>query len=174
MYNSKFILILGVIFMNYEDLLMETENEGISVDENFYFESNLKGLYIDNNIALASSLETSKAKTCILAEELGHYHTTVGNILDMNITENRKQELHARAWAYNKMIGLTGLVNSYEHGCRSLHETADYLNVTEEFLIEALDYYRNKYGICTTVDNYVVYFEPVLGVGKLELRGKFK
>lgn len=153
--------------MNYEDLLMETKNEGISVDEDFYFESNLKGLYIDKNIALASSLETSNEKTCVLAEELGHYYTTVGNILDQSKTENRKQELHARAWAYNKMVGLIGLVNSYEHGCKSLHETADYLNVTEEFLTDALNYYKGKYGIYTTIDNYIIYFEPCFGVFKI-------
>ena len=155
--------------MNYEDLLIETNKEGISIDENFYFESNLKGLYIDKNIALASSLETSTQKKCVLAEELGHYHTTVGNILDQSKVENRKQEQRARAWAYNKMIGLNGLTKSYEHGCKSLHETADYLNVTEEFLSDALEYYKNKYGICTTVNNYVIYFEPTLGIGKIEI-----
>ena len=167
MYKSLFILILGVIYMNYEDLLMETENEGISVDENFYFESNLKGLYIDKNIALASSLKTSNEKTCVLAEELGHYHTTVGNILDQRKAENRKQELHARAWAYNKMIGLDGIIKAYEHNCHSLHETAEFLNVTEDFLRDALKYYKSKYGECTTIDNYIIYFEPSLGIGKL-------
>lgn len=85
----------------------------------------------------------------------------------MNVPANRKQEQHARAWAYNKMIGLFGIVKAYEHGCHSLHETADYLNVTEEFLNEALKYYENKYGEYTVVDNYVIYFIPSLGVGKL-------
>ena len=155
--------------MNYEDLLIETNKEGISIDENFYFESNLKGLYCNGTIALKDNIETTKEKGCVLAEELGHYHTTVGNILDQNKAENRKQELHARAWAYNKMIGLTGIINSYEHGCRSIHETADYLNITEEFLIEALNYYKNKYGICTAINNYVIYFEPTLGIGKIEI-----
>lgn len=36
--------------------------------------------------------------------------------------------------------------------------------LAEEFLAEALQYYRNKYGLCTTVDNYVIYFEPALGI----------
>ena len=154
--------------MNYEDLLIETNNEGISVDENFPFISNLKGLYVDNNIALASSLNNSVEKTCVLAEELGHYHTTVGNILDQSSVANRKQELHARAWAYNKMIGITGIITAYKRGCRSRHEIADYLDVTEEFLTEALEYYKSKYGVCTNIDNYVIYFEPSLGI--LELK----
>ncbi len=126
----------------------------------------LKGLYLNGNIAIEKNM-TSIEKTCVLAEELGHHYTTVGDILDMNNATNRKQEQRARAWAYNKMIGLLGIVKAYEYGCYSLHDTAEYLNVTAEFLDEALTYYKNKHGICATVDNYIIYFEPSLGVGKL-------
>ena len=37
----------------------------------------------------------------------------------------------------------------------------------EEFLEECIECYRNKYGICKQVDNYVVYFIPQLSVMKL-------
>lgn len=147
--------------MNYENLLNDAKDSGITLDEKYPFESKLKGLYVDNNIALSSDLETSAEKSCILAEELGHHYTSSGNILDMNISSNRKQELHARAWAYNRLIGLYGIINSYRSGCRNGYEIAEHLDVTEEFLNEALQYYRNKYGLCTTVDNYVIYFEPL-------------
>ena len=40
---------------------------------------------------------------------------------------------------------------------------AEHLDVTEEFLKDALDAYLLKYGKCTVVDNYMVFFEP-LGV----------
>mgnify|MGYP003379396717 FL=1 len=112
-------------------------------------------------------IETSAEKSCILAEELGHHYTTVGNILDQSSVSNRKQELRARMWAYNKLIGLIGIIKSYEHGCQSYHEMAEYLDVTEEFLRDALEKYRQKYGVCTTVDNYIIYFEPGLGVVKM-------
>ena len=42
---------------------------------------------------------------------------------------------------------------------------AEHLDVTEEFLKDALDAYLLKYGKCTVVDNYMVFFEP-LGVVK--------
>ena len=157
-----------MILLNYEKLLMESDSHGLIVKEKplKYNDGRIKG----NRIAIRKDIDTTTEKGCVLAEELGHYYTTVGNILDQSKAENRKQEQHARAWAYNKMIGLTGLINSFEHGCRSLHETADYLNVTEEFLTDALDYYKRKYGLYATVDNYVICFEPVLGVGKLELK----
>ena len=65
----------------YEELLEEAAAQNISVDENFPFHGNLKGLYVDQNIALSDQLETSAEKACILAEELGHHYTSVGNIL---------------------------------------------------------------------------------------------
>ena len=37
---------------------------------------------------------------------------------------------------------------------------AEYLDATEEYLKEALDCYHSKYGLYTTVKNYIVYFEP--------------
>ena len=40
---------------------------------------------------------------------------------------------------------------------------AEHLDVTEEFLKDALDAYLLKYGKCTVVDNYMVFFEQ-LGV----------
>lgn len=51
----------------------------------------IKGLYIDGTITLNENLSTTSEKACILAEELGHYYTASGNILDQQ--ENRKQEL---------------------------------------------------------------------------------
>ena len=134
---------------------------------NYRFErNNIKGLYCDGVIAIREDM-TIPEKTCALAEELGHHETSVGNIIDMTSAANRKQERQARLWAYNKQIGLIGLVNAYEHGCQDKYEIAEYLEVTEEFLEECIECYRNKYGICKQVDNYVVYFIPQLSVMKL-------
>ena len=134
---------------------------------NYRFESNnIKGLYCDGVIAIREDM-TIPEKTCALAEELGHHETSVGNILDMTSAVNRKQERQARLWAYNKQIGLIGLVRAFEHGCQNRFEIAEYLEVTEEFLEECIECYRNKYGICKRVDNYVVYFIPQLSVMKI-------
>ena len=154
--------------MNYEELLIEADAQGISVDENIPFKSNLKGLYIDNNIALASSLNTSAEKACVLAEELGHHHTTVGDILNPNIVENRKQEHRARVWAYRNAIGLSDLISAYKRGCQNCYEIAEHLNITESFLTGAIEDYKAQYGLFTKVDNYIIYFEP-LGVLELNM-----
>ena len=152
--------------MKYEDLLEESTSNDVYVIENADFKSRADGLINGNVIGINRQIRTCRKRTCILAEELGHYHTTVGNILNQS-TDTNKQELRARAWAYNKLIGLNGIINSYKHSCYSLHDTADYLDITEEFLVEALQYYKGKYGIYATIDNYIIYFEPSLGVLEL-------
>ena len=125
---------------------------------------NNDGLISGNRIAIRKNIQTTTEKACVLAEELGHHYTTVGNILDQKKVANAKQELHARTWAYNECVGLIGIVKAFEAGCKSLYEMADYLDVTEDFLKDALESYRRKYGVCTEIDNYIIFFEPWISV----------
>ena len=151
-----------------ESLEQEAYDNNVKVHDYYLGEENLKGFYMNGNIAINTSVETSAEKSCVLAEELGHHHTTVGNILDMESASNRKQERQARLWAYNKQIGLRGLISAYEHGCQNKYEVAEYLEVTDEFLADCIECYRQKYGIGTTVDNYYIMFIPNLTIGKIK------
>lgn len=144
--------------MTYEELLILSDSENLVVKE-----KNIPGYggrIYKNRIAINRTLPTQVEKSCILAEELGHHYTTVGNILDQTDINNRKQEYRARLYGYNLKIGLTGLIRAYEAGCRNLYEMAEYLDSTEEYLTEAIDCYKSKYGLYTSVDNYIIYFEP--------------
>lgn len=149
--------------MKYDALLDEANAEGISIKERPFktYDGRIKG----KDIYLRKDMNTTE-KACVLAEELGHYHTSVGNLLDMTIPSNRKQERQARLWAYNKQIGLKGLVRAYEHGCTASHEIAEYLDVTEEALQECIEFYRDKYGEYKTFDHYIIFFIPHLAVLK--------
>lgn len=150
--------------MLYKNLLIEYSNSNLIIKEKDLPAS--KGRIKGNKIAIRRNL-TFREKGCILAEELGHFYTTVGNILDQTDEWNRKQEQQARFWAYNKLIGLNGIVNSYKHGCHNLYEMAEYLDVTEAFLADAIERYRSKYGVFTTLDNFIIYFEPNLTVTEI-------
>lgn len=147
--------------MKYDVLLNDANTEGLSVKERPFhtYDGRIKG----KNIYLRKDMTTIE-KTCVLAEELGHYHTTVGNIMDMSNPQNRKQERQARMWGYNKLIGLTGIIQAFRAGCHSRHETAEYLGVTEEFLQECIDCYTEKYGEYAKIDNYIIFFIPNLAV----------
>ena len=152
--------------MNYEALLDEAHQQGLIAKEKplKYNNGRIKGM----RIAIRQDIPTQIEKSCILAEELGHYHTTYGDILDQTDTGNRKQELRARMWAYDRQIGLLGIIRCFEAGCQSQSEMAEFLDVTEDFLREALERYRQKYGICTSVDQYIIYFEPSLAVVRID------
>ena len=148
--------------MNYDALLAESDSAGLVVKEKPLKYNN--GRIKRGKVAIRKDIPTSREKTCILAEELGHYYTSSGDILDQQDISNRKQERRARVWAYDLLIGLSGIVKAYRHGCSNLYEMADYLEVTEEFLRDALERYRQKYGIYTTIDHHIIYFEPHLAI----------
>ena len=151
--------------MTYEELLNECNNKGLIVKEKplKYHDGRIKGI----RVAIRDNIPTSVQKACVLSEELGHFETSVGDILDMNSVSNRKQELKARAWAYDKLINLQGFINAFEHNCTNLYETAEFLELTEEFLIEAIQLYQTKYGQYASVDNYTIFFNyPNIGIIK--------
>lgn len=151
--------------MTYEELLITANSHDLTVKEKPLVNNN--GRIKGKRIAIRKDIETSVEKSCVLAEELGHYYTTSGNILDQLKVSNRKQEYKARLYGYNLKIGLIGIVRAYESGCRNLYETAEYLDVTEEYLQDALECYKSKYGECVSVDNYAIYFIPSLMVLKI-------
>lgn len=152
---------------SYEDWLQKADDMGFLVAEDASFKSHVKGLIFDNCIGLSAEIKTMAEKKCVLAEEIGHSITGVGSILSQNSVWERKQENKARIWSYNKLIGLDGIISSYRYGCRNSFEMADYLEVTEEVLVDSIKKYRSKYGVCTTIDNYIIYFEPNLTVAEL-------
>ena len=146
----------------YEELLNVADKSNVTVTDRFDLSgTHIKGLYCDCAIALNRDMHIESEKTCVLAEELGHHYTSVGNILYQTDTSNRKQERRARVWAYCKLLSLDDLIDSCKCGCTNRYEIADHLNVTEEFLIDCLAYYREKYGLYTKHKNYVVYFDPL-------------
>lgn len=150
--------------MTYEELLMESEKQNLIVKEKDL--PGYKGRIYKNRIAIRKDMTTIE-KACVLAEELGHHETTVGNIIDLSVSWNRKQERQARLNGYNRMIGLMGIVRAYEAGCQNQHEIAEFLNVTEEYLLECIECYRDKYGTMKSIDNYTIYFIPHLAVMKI-------
>ncbi|MFC4103098.1 ImmA/IrrE family metallo-endopeptidase [Paenibacillus xanthanilyticus] len=152
--------------MGYEHLLRAAEREGVDVYERIMRPA-IKGLYGDRVIWINRSIPTMTEKRCVLAEELGHYHTSSGDILDQRRLENRKQEKRARNWAYEKLVPLSGIVRAYKAGVKGRYEMAEFLGVIEDFLDQAIKHYQEKYGQLTVFEEkYMIYFDP-LGVAEM-------
>lgn len=151
--------------MEFDVLL--SENREVHIDTVKFTSDNIKGLYMDGNIALSNKLKTTSEKKCVLAEELGHHYTTTGNILDQKKSNNRKQERIARMWAYNKLLGFDALIDAFEHCCRNRYEVAEYLGVTEQFLLDSINAYSHKFGNYVCYKNYIIEFnESSVGIIK--------
>ena len=148
--------------MNYEELIIEYEKDVMSKE--LPLKHGFKGLYKNNKIIINSNIETNKEKACIFAEELGHHFTTYGDIIDQNNIMNIKQEHKARAWAYEKLVRIPDLINAHKSGVKGKYELAEFLEVPEWFLKEAIEYYNNKYGAFYKIDNYIIYFSPNFGI----------
>lgn len=123
----------------YEKLLDEAYNNGLMVKEKPLQSGD--GRICNNRIAIRESIETTTCKACVLAEELGHYYTSVGDILNQDNSNNRKQENIARRWAFEKLLPLENIAFAMQDGHVDTWDMAECLNVDEEFLIDALKYY---------------------------------
>lgn len=147
--------------MNYETLLLEAEKHKVDVYEK-NMPTRMKGLYGDRVIWINKD-QTSTEKYCTLSEELGHYFLTTGHILELKTITDKKQEKLARSWGYKKLVPLRKIVQAHKDGIKNKYELAEYLNVTELFLEEALNRYQEEYGLLKKMGELTICFEP-LGV----------
>lgn len=141
-----------------EQLESEACEDGIEIIVYTFENPNIKGLYCDGVVGISDSLENSTQKRCVLAEEMGHHHTSNGNILTMSSASNRQQEHRARLWGYQKLIDLDSIIVAYENHCTNFYETAEFLNVTEQFLADTINAYMHKYGCYIKHKNYIIEF----------------
>lgn len=149
--------------MTYDELLIEADKEGLLVKE-LPLQSG-DGRCRGRRIAIRQDIPTLKKKADVLAEEMGHYHTTVGRIIEQDSVTARKQEREARLWAYKVQLPLLDIVRAYQAHCHNITEMSEYLNISEDTIQDALELYRQKYGHGTSVlGDYYIQFEPYLDV----------
>ena len=150
---------------NYENLLIECEKLGINVVELNFETTKPCGQCKGNNIYINENC-SDKEKYCVLAEELGHYNLTVGNILNQDKIANRKQELKARRWGHKHIVSLESIIEAFENNCLTEYEIAEYLGVSDKYFNEVIEDYKKQYGIYCTLDKYCIVLEPRLGIYK--------
>lgn len=147
--------------MDNNELMKLINNEELEVVE-LPMEGRIKGLYADNIIAINKNLDTYTEKACVLAEELGHYYTSAGDILDQSKLENRKQEKRARRWAVDKLIRVEDFIDAFKAGVQNRSELAEFLDVSENFIEIALDHFKGIYGYSHTIGEYTICFDPLI------------
>lgn len=145
---------------NYENLVSLAYSQGIKVIESDLGIDKPFGKCIGNLIIINNRVNECE-RLCILYEELGHFNLTVGDITDQSKLDNRKQESIARRWSYEKLISPEDIINSILSGIDNIYDLAESLNITEDFLIQSIEYYKKKYGIYYVGKTHLLTFEPL-------------
>ncbi|MCH4405001.1 ImmA/IrrE family metallo-endopeptidase [Staphylococcus haemolyticus] len=142
----------------FEELCIK--NDWIEIEETNRLPKFQPGFYINGKIYINSNLsETRKAE--VLFEELAHHKLTYGNILDQSKWINRKFESYARRHGYEAALPLRIIVEAHNYGVSSLYELADYVQLSEKYIVEILGHYKQKHGLTTRYGKYVIQFEPL-------------
>ncbi|MBN6849413.1 toxin [Staphylococcus saprophyticus] len=143
---------------SYEKLLSEYEDEIIIEETNL--KKGLAGLYLGEVILIEKRLNSVK-KLETLYEELAHHKITYGDIRDQSKMLNRKFELKARRLGCEMVITLDGIIDAFHAGVCNLHEMACHFEVSNNYVLKAIEHYKMKYGLSTYHNGYVIKFEPL-------------
>lgn len=149
--------------MSKMDKLFRIAEENDIIIEYVSFPRNIQGLYykepglppmIGINERIVSN---TKLFACVLAEELGHHFTTVGDTcaeyysyaarLDID-----KKETMAMKWATETLLPAYEIVEAAREGITTFEDLADKLEVTGEFLLKRLEFIA-KYSASMKIDS---------------------
>lgn len=142
----------------YENILIANDN--LDITETCRLPSKLSGVTFDDMILIRNNMDrVHKLET--LAEEIAHLHITYGDIRDQSKLVNRKYELKARRYAYERLITLQGIVDAFHSGACNLYEIALFFEVSQSYVLDTLEHYKMKYGLSTYFNGHVIKFEPL-------------
>lgn len=79
-----------------------------------------------------------------------------------------KQEALARSRAMERTVTLDGLIHCYFNHAWSLEEVADYFGVTEKYVQQAIQNYRNKYGLVFRYNGYYFDLRKAINISKVK------
>lgn len=96
-------------------------------------------VYINENRSYRQNLQD-------VAEEIGHYETTVGDISRPRCASDRQQEVQARRYGYMLLVDLDSLIACYKNEIKTPWELADFFECNVSYIWKAIDAYRLKYG----------------------------
>ena len=116
-----------------------------------------KGLIIKDVVYLNPD-QTPEELTCTVAEEIGHYLTSVGDIVDQDSLEKCKQERRARDVGALMLVTPYDIIDCFDSGCQTIWECAEHLSVTEKTFRTAVKWYARKYDGVITEDKHTIWF----------------
>lgn len=155
----------------YEKHIARLVTVGLDIDEHILLGSRLSGLYIRKKgqkpIICINPALSNREKICVIAEEAGHHYRTFGNVISLETVRERKGERDGRIWAYMNLLPLEDIAQAWLDGINTIWDLVEHLEVTERFLMDAIDFYHQRFGEIKELHNdVIVQFDPYFDVFK--------
>ncbi|EAE1669503.1 toxin [Listeria monocytogenes] len=152
--------------MNALETMMDSISKQIPILEcDLYKNTNRYGIYADGHILLERHMN-SRNKKVILIEEYLHSKHTEGNILDETDINNKKQENFVRRKNYELLFSSECIIRAYNLGFTYYHDVADYFDLPETFIRDAIKHYEQLYGEMWEVGEYIIFLGNYIEVFK--------
>lgn len=91
-----------------------------------------------------SKIDNSREEKELLAEELGHYYCNCFYNSSSSLSTIQQKEYRANKWKCLVLVSMNELKDAFKKGFNSLYEIADYLNLSEETIQFAYNYYKEN------------------------------
>ena len=115
--------------------------------------------FLDGDVVYLNPKQSYYELPCTIGEEIAHYLTTVGDITRQKTLNDKKQERQTRTLGAVIVVSPYEIINCYENGCKTLAESANFLQITIETLKTAIEYYARKFNGIKTENNYTLLFQ---------------
>ena len=126
------------------------ENRGIDVDWCTMFRvESLSVKLEDGSCAIAIDpfkIHSNADEISKLAHELGHCETDSFYSQYAPLDERGRNETRAAHWAIKKLLPFDEMMAAMEAGCTELYQLAEYFEVPEGLIQQAVDYYTGPCG----------------------------
>lgn len=130
--------------MKINNLIKYADANDIEVDY-FPLSSDTTALSIPGAIALNKSVLDTNPKTVVaLAHELGHQATNSFYRLKSKYEMRTRAEERATRWAVDELISADELKQAFKEGCTEVWQLAEYFEVTEDFIRDAVRIHKLK------------------------------
>lgn len=93
-----------------------------------------------------SKIDTSREEKELLAEELGHYYYDAFYNDNSDVITIQQKEYRANKWKCTVLVTVNDFRQAIKNGLYTLYDIAEHLNLSEETVQFAYDYYKeNQY-----------------------------
>lgn len=80
----------------------------------------------------------------LLAEELGHYYCNAFYNSNSDFSTISKKEYRANKWKCTVLVSVNDFIDAFKKGLKNVYEIAEYLNLSEDTVAFAYNYYKEN------------------------------